>query len=149
MASITIRNSHKNLLLAAQIANDTGATFEETQLEITIKDSPELTVPRYCFDNNYVGGRTSGDIDRQWRGLLLNRKGYLKFFGEDEFILTDDPPQKGQANLLLRFPSPAEKEEAESWAERLGYNSLTEYILAAISNFNQSWTEKDEARQQD
>jgi hypothetical protein len=142
MASITLRNSHKNLLFAAQITNDTGASFEESQTGITIQDSPELTIPRYIFDENYVGGYTSGNRDQQWRSLLLNKKGYLKYFGDDEIILTDDPPQKGQTGFLLRFPTSAEKEQAESWAERLGYGSLTEYILAAITSFNQSWTEK-------
>lgn len=144
MASIKITNSHKNLLFAAAVANSTGAEFEEQGDWIIISDSPDLTIPHYEFTEIF-GNRVS---ESAWRSLLLNRTGYLKFFDDSEMILCDDPPKQGQANFLLRFPSPAEKRSAEQWAERAGYESLTEYILASVEAFNRSWVEKAGGQEQ-
>lgn len=138
MASIKIQNHHKNLLFAAALANSTGAEFEEQDTWIVISDSPELTIPHYEFSEIF-GTRVS---DNAWRSLLLNRTGYLKYFDDHEIVLCDDPPKQGQSNFLLRFPTPAEKRDAEEWAERAGFETLTDYILAAINDFNRSWSEQ-------
>lgn len=138
MASIRILNGHKNLIFAAAVANSTGAQFEEKGEYIEISDSPELTIPHYEFTEVF-GIRVS---DSAWRSLLLNRTGYLKFFDDTEIVLCDDPPKQGQSNFLLRFPTVAEKKSAEEWAERAGYETLTDYILAAIDAFNRNWSEQ-------
>ena len=43
--------------------------------------------------------------------------------------------------FLLRFPDAEEKALAKYWAERMGYPSLTAYILEAIVAYNQKWRE--------
>ena len=142
MASIKILKSHKNLIFAAAVSNSTGAQFEEQGEWIEISDSPELTIAHYDFTQVF-GIRVS---DNAWRSLLLNRTGYLKFFDDHEIILCDDPPKQGQGNFLLRFPTVAEKKSAEEWAERAGYESLTDYILASIDAFNRNWSEQVEKK---
>ena len=66
MASITIPHGHKNLLFAAMVANETEAEFEEDGRYITISDSPELVIPRYCFSQAFdPTGSKAQDRDRQ------------------------------------------------------------------------------------
>jgi hypothetical protein len=141
MASIKIKNNHENLIFAAAVANSTGANFEEQGEWIIIEDTPELTIPRYEFDDaiDFKADRDSDEIELAWRSLLLNRKGFLRFFDDHEIVLVDDPPKNGQSNFLLRFPTAAEKRQSEEWAERAGYDTLTSYILAAIDEFNKNW----------
>jgi len=140
MASITIQKSHKNLLLAAALANDTGATFEEDGDWITISDNPDLVIPRHCFSEALDPDgqrRARGDphLASAWRSLLLNRNGYLKYFGDVELILTDTKPSDPRPQFLLRFPDAEAKARAEVWAERSGYDTLTAFILDAIIQY--------------
>jgi hypothetical protein len=145
MASITIMHSHRNLLFAAEVANATGATFEEDGQWITISDSPQLEIPRYAFDHVFdpEGARAhrGENIERIWRSLLLNKRGHLVHFDEHEIVIADEKPAK-PAGFLLRFPSDEEKAQAEEWAERAGFDSLTAYILAAVEAFNRHWQEQ-------
>ena len=149
MASIRIQHGHKNLIFAAEVANQTGAEFEEEGQWIRIFDSPRLVIPRYCFTEAFdpEGQRArQGDsrLESAWRSMLLNKQGYLEYFGDDEIVITDEPPkeERKRPGFLLRFPNPETKAEAEEWAMRAGYDSLTEYILEAISAFTRSWKEK-------
>lgn len=145
MASITIPHGHKNLLFAAMVANETGAEFEEDGQYITISDSPELTIPRYCFsqvfDPTGSKARAGDQLESAWRSTILNKRGYLKSFTDFEIIVTDDKPKDKRPAFLLRFPDEAAKAEAEGWAERTGYGTLTAYILAAVDEFNNKWKE--------
>lgn len=149
MASITFQHSHKNLIFAAEVANQTGAEFEEKGQWITLSDSPRLIIPRYCFDEAFDADRRrarAGDdqLESAWRSLLLNKQGHLEYFGDDEISITDAPPkeERKRPGFLLRFPNQETKADAEEWAARAGYDSLTEYILEALAQFNRSWEEK-------
>jgi len=143
MASITIMANHRNLLFAAEIANDTGAEFSEEGQWITISDNPELSIPHYVFSGVFdPNGRRSDDpqLERAWRSLLLNKRGFLKYFGDDEIIISDeDPKEKGRPQFLLRFRSEDERAEVEEWATRAGFENLTAYILEAVNAFNDYW----------
>ena len=146
MASITIMQGQKNLVFAALVANETGATLEEDGQWITISDAPELTIPRYCFSQAFdPDGRRSerGDIRLTigWRSLLLNKQGHLAGFTDFEIVITDAPPGDKRPAFCLRFPDAEEKATAEEWAERMGFDSLTQYILGAVTAYNQSWRE--------
>lgn len=91
MASVTIMHGHKNLIFAALIANETGAKFREEGQWITIENSPALTIPRYAFDQAFdPEGRGDPRLERAWRALILNKTGYLKYFGDDEIYLVDE-----------------------------------------------------------
>lgn len=147
MASITIMHGHKNLIFAASVANETGAEFSEDGQWITISDSPELIIPRYCFDQALDPdgrGLSAGDnrLDNAWRSLLLNKRGHLVHFDDSEILISDEKPKDKRPQFLLRFPDEASKAEAEEWAERAGFSSLTDYILEAVTAFNQFWSEK-------
>lgn len=144
MASITIQAGQKNLIFAALVTNETGATFEEDGQWITISDAPELTIPHYCFSQAFdADGRRSerGDIRLMtgWRSLLANKRGHLMGFTDFEIVISDDPPAEKRPAFLLRFPDADEKALAEEWAERMGYPSLTAYILEAIAAYNQMY----------
>jgi len=141
MASITIMNGHKNLIFAASVANETGASFEEDGQWITITDAPELVIPEYCYRQAFdPDGRRAAQGDSRlasgWRSLLLNKRGHLRHFGDFEIVISDDKPQERRPAFLLRFPDAEEKARAEMWAERMGYPSLTAYILEAVAAFN-------------
>lgn len=145
MASITIQHSHKNLLFAAEVANQTGAEFEEQGQWITISDSPTLTIPHYCFSHAFdPDGRRArgGRMESAWRSLLLNKRGYLEYLGDDEIVITDDPPAEKRPATLLRWTAQSEKDEAEEFAERLGM-SLNEYIINAVVEWNRYYRERD------
>ena len=86
MASITIAHSHKNLIFAALVANQTGAKFRENGDSITINDSPELTLPGYCAREAW-----GEHEDSEWQSLLMNKSGHLHYFGWDEIIIGDQP----------------------------------------------------------
>jgi len=145
MASIKVQHSQRNLVFAAEVANDTGAEFTEDGGWITISDSPELTIPRYAFDHSFDpdGARAhrGEDLGRIWRSLLLNKQGHLVRFDDMEIVIADEKPAQ-RATFLLRFPSDAEKAATEEWAERAGFDSLTAYVLAALEAFNASWQEQ-------
>jgi len=151
MASITIMPGAKNLIFAAEVANQTGAKFEETQGDerieggwIKISDSPTLTIPRYCFDHalDPEGHRArDGRLESAWRSLLLNKRGHLAYFGDDEIVITDDPPAEKRPATLLRWSTQREKDEAEKWAGRLGM-SLNEYIVNAVAEWNRYYREQ-------
>lgn len=144
MASITIPHTHKNLIFAASVANETNATFDEGEQWIIISDEPTLTIPSYCF-RDAVGGDAYGpQHERAWRSLLLNKKGYLIYFGDDEITLSDEKPTEKRPSYLLRFDSEAQKDLAEKLASEMGYGDLREYLIAAVDNLNQQW---EEARQ--
>ena len=147
MASITIMHGHKNLIFAAEVANQTGAEFEENGQYITISDTPTLTIPRYCYDGAFDpdGQRQrQGDtqLENAWRSLLLNKQGYLVYFDESEIVISDEQPKDKRPQFLLRFPDEETKRETEEWAERMGYASLTEYILEAIDRLNKDWEQQ-------
>lgn len=148
MASITIQQGHKNLVFAHLVANETGAEVEENGQWITISDSPELAIPYYCFTQAFdpEGQRQArGDtrLDSAWRSLLLNKRGYLDRFTDFEILITDEKPKGDKRpQFLLRFPDEGTKQIAEQWAGRAGYNSLTDYIIAAIEAFNEQWSEQ-------
>jgi hypothetical protein len=147
MASITIMHGHKNLLFAAEVANQTGAEFEENGQWITITDTPTLTIPRSCYDDAFDPNgqrQRQGDsqLESAWRSLLLNKQGYLVYFGDDEIFISDEKPKDKRPQFLLRFPSDAEKQAAEEWAARAGFPSLTDYILEAVEAFNKVWSEQ-------
>ena len=137
MASIQFQTSAKNLIFAALVANETGATFREEGQNIIIEDSPTLTVPQYCFHQAFdpEGHRARTEparLESVWRSLLLNKSGYLRYFGDDEIVISDDPPEtEARPALLLRFANQEQKAEAESLAERRG-QSLTAFILEAV-----------------
>lgn len=137
MASITIPHGHKNLVFAACVANETNAQFEEDGEAIIISDSPELVIPSYCF-RDAMGGRAQPG-DRAWRSLILNKDGYLKYFGDDEIVISDTKPSDKRPSYLLRFESEAQKQVTEQWATDLGYDDLRQYLLAAIEAYNASW----------
>lgn len=144
MASITIQAGHKNLLFAAEVANETGAEFEEEGQWITISDSPTLTIPHYCFRQAFdPDGRRARDgrLESAWRTLLLNKRGHLQYFGDDEIVITDDPPKEKRPATLLRWTAQREKDEAEQFAARLGM-SLNEYILNAVAEWNFYYSEQ-------
>jgi len=144
MASITIPAGHKNLLFAAEVANQTGAELEENGQWITISDSPTLTIPNYCFIEAFdpMGQRAhDGRLESAWRSLLLNKRGHLAYFGDDEIVITDDPPKEKRPATLLRWSAQSEKDEAERWAGRLGM-SLNEYILNAVAEWNFYYSEQ-------
>jgi hypothetical protein len=147
MASITIQHGHKNLVFVANVANQTGAEFEEKGQWITLSDNPRLVIPRYCFDQAFDPEhkrRNDSQLESAWRSLLLNKQGYLEYFGDDEISITDEPPkeERKRPSFLLRFPDQETKSEAEEWAMRAGYDSLTEYVLEALERFNRSWEQK-------
>jgi hypothetical protein len=147
MASITIMHEHKNLIFAAEVANQTGAEFEEDGQWITITDTPTLTIPRSCYDDAFDPNgqrQRQGDsqLESAWRSLLLNKQGFLVHFDDFEIIITDEKPKADRPQFLLRFPTQAEKGEAEKWAARAGFSSLTDYILEAVKAFNKSWSEQ-------
>ena len=138
MASITIMAGSKNLIFAAEVANQTGAEFHEEGQWIVIEDSPTLTIPGYCFhhafDPESRRARTEpAQLESIWRSLLLNKQGYLIYFGDDEIVISDDPPKApARPALLLRFASQEQKAEAETLAEQLS-QSLTAFVLEAVS----------------
>jgi len=144
MASITIQHGHKNLIFAAEVANQTGAKFEENGQRITISDSPDLVIPRYCFDHAFdpdgQRGR-DGRLERAWRSLLLNKSGRLVHFTDHEIVITDDKPAEKRPATLLRWSTQREKDEAEKWAGRLGM-SLNEYIVNAVAEWNRYYRER-------
>lgn len=141
MASITIKNSHKNLLFAACVANQTGASFEESGEWLIISDQPTLTIPHYCTRD--AGWDPAAPANNSaWRSLLLNKSGHLIHFDDSEIVISDEKPQEKRPGYLLRFDSQAQKDLAEQWAGQLGYSDLREYILAAIEALNRSWEEK-------
>lgn len=153
MASITILNGHKNFLFAAKVKEETGASFEEGDQLIVISNSPDLVIPRYCFSQVFDpdGSRCQrGDptLEMGWRSLLLNRQGYLRYFADGEFAISDDPPAEKRPAILLHFRDVEEKALAKEWAERLEFPSLTSYIRQAITAYNQMWRERagDEIR---
>jgi hypothetical protein len=144
MASITIMHSTKNLIFAAEVANQTGAEFEEEGQWIKIYNSPTLEIPEYCFREAFDPRGTRGDtsqLESVWRSLLLNKVGYLVYFGDDEIVLSDTNPKEKpkRPQFLLRFNAEDTKDNAELWAERAGYDSLTSYINAAVEAFNEKW----------
>jgi len=148
MASITIQHGHKNLIFAANVANQTGAEFEEDGQWITISDSPRLVIPRYCFDEAFDPDRRrsrQGDdqLESGWRSVLLNKRGHLEYFGDDEISITDGPPkeERKRPGFLLRFPNQEAKERTEQWAARSGY-TMTEFLLEAAERFCQFWEEQ-------
>ncbi len=147
MASITIMHGHKNLIFAAEVANQTGAEFTEDGQWITISDSPTLTIPRHCYNEAFdPDGRRAGRGDTQlenaWRSLLLNKRGYLVEFSDYEIVISDEQPQDKRPQFLLRFPDEEMKRKTEDWAARMGYGSLTEYILEAIDRLNKDWEQQ-------
>jgi len=144
MASITIMHGQKNLIFAAKVANETEAEFEENGEWITISDSPELTIPRYCFDDavdpdGQRRKRLDSQLESDWRSLLLNKQGHLKHFDDYEIVITDEKPKSERPQFLLRFPDEDTKTRAEEWAERSGFPSLTDFILEAVSGFCDFW----------
>ena len=144
MASITIQQSHKNLIFAALVTDQTGATFKEEGSWITIEDSPRLTIPHYCFSQAFdLEGQRSrvGDsrLESAWRSLLLNKRGHLIRFDDYEIVLADEKPDP--AAFLVRFPDSELKAAAELWAAR-GNFSLNSYILEAIERANRFWEEQ-------
>lgn len=148
MASVTIQHGHKNLLFAANVARETGAEFEENGQWITISDSPRLTIPRYCFDEAFDADRRQSmrgndQLESAWRSVLLNKKGHLEYFGDDEITITDDPPkeERKRPGFLLRFPNQEAKERVEEWAVRSGY-TLTDFLLDAADRYCQFWQEQ-------
>jgi len=146
MASITIQHGHKNLVFAASVANETGAEFEENGQWITISDSPELTIPRYCFNQAFDpdGSRShhGENLESIWRSLLLNKKGFLVYFGDTEIYISDNKPKDPRPQFNLRWPDQETRDRAQEWANRAGFESLTAYIVAAVDAFNASWAEK-------
>lgn len=142
MASIKIQNGHKNLLFAAAVANSTGAEFREDGQWIIIEDSPELTIPHYDFIQAFDpdGRRDAGQLESAWRSLILNKSGYLRVFDDSEIIVNDEQPKDRRPQFLLRFPSVEAKAQAEGWADRAGFGTLTDYINAAIEAFGQYWS---------
>ena len=146
MASVTLMAGHRNLVFASLVANETGATFDEQGEWITITDTPDLTIPRYCFEQAFdlAGTRDRGQLESAWRSVLLNKRGYLLRFDESEILISDDKPTDKRPAFLLRFPDDQTKADAESWAERAGFSSLTEYILGAITAFNRGWEERSQ-----
>ena len=142
MASITIQHSHRNLLFAAQVATETGASFEESGQWITISQSPILEIPRYIFNQNFdQPNRDQPWLERVWRSLTLNKRGYLIGFSDTEIVISDDPPKSVKAPFLLRFPDEEAKAEAEAWAKRLN-QTLTDYLLDAVIAYNAHWQEQ-------
>lgn len=146
MASIKIQHGHKNLLLAANVARETGAEFEEDGQWITITDSPRLTIPRYCFDQAFdpdYKRRNDSQLESAWRSLLLNKVGHLEYFDDHEITITDEPPkeERKRPGFLLRFPDPETKERTEEWAARTGY-TLTDFLLDAAERYIQFWEEQ-------
>ena len=144
MASITIQQSHKNLIFAALVANETGATFKEEGSWITIEDSPCLEIPHYCFSQAFDpedqrGLRGDSRLGSAWRSLLLNKRGHLIRFDDYEIVIADEKPE--QTAALVRFPNPAVKSTAALWAERINM-SLNSYILDAIERANRFWEEQ-------
>lgn len=145
MASITIQHGHKNLIFASLVATETGAQFEENGDWITISDNPELVIPEYCFRQAFdPDGRRSqrGDtqLDSAWRSLLLNKKGYLVTFTDFEIIVSDTKPHEDKRpQFLLRFPDDGAKTRAEEWSQRAGFDTLTAFILDAITTHCNFW----------
>lgn len=138
MASITIQQGHKNLIFAAQVANETGATFEEEGQSITISDSPRLEIPRYCFDQAFDpdgrrGSRYDPQLESAWRSLLLNKRGYLVYFGDAEIVISDDKPSEAPS-MLVRFHTAAEKERVDTTAAHVDM-SLNEFALTALEHY--------------
>jgi len=148
MASVTIQHGHKNLIFAANVANQTGAEFEEDGQWITISDSPRLVIPRYCFDEAFDADRRRsmrGDdqLESAWRSVILNKRGYLEYFGDDEITITDELPkeERKRPGFLLRFPDQETKERVEEWAARSGY-TLTDFLLEAAERYVRFWEEQ-------
>lgn len=141
MASVTIVQGRKNLMLGAEVANDTGAVFEEDGQWITISDGPILTIPRSSFNKAFDpdGRRNHAQLEQSWRSLLLNKRGHLIAFNDSEIVISDEKPSTERPQFLLRFPVPAAKTSAEEWAKRAGFDSLTSFVLAAVENFCQVW----------
>jgi len=103
-----------------------------------------LTIPRYCFDHAFdpEGQRVrDGRLESAWRSLLLNKRGHLEYFGDDEIVIADDPPKDKKVATLLRWTAQSEKDEAEAFAERLGM-SLNEYIVNAVAEWNRYYREQ-------
>lgn len=141
MASITIMVGHRNLIFAAKVKEETGAEFSEDGQWITITNAPTLEIPRYCFSQAFDSdGRRAqqgdGSLMSAWRSLLRNKRGHLVSFDDCEIVISDDPPAEKRPATLLRWPDVDEKALAEEWAERMGYPSLTAYILEAIAAYN-------------
>lgn len=138
MASITIQHGHKNLIFAAQVANETGATFEENGQWITISNSPDLEIPRYAFDEAFDpdrrrAARADIQLESAWRALLVNKCGYLIHFDDYEIVIGDDKP--GDApSMLVRFHTAAEKERMDDVAKKVNL-SLNEFALTAIEHY--------------
>ena len=149
MATITIQHGHKNLIFAANVANETGATFEENGNWITISDTPELVIPEYCFRQAFDpdgrrGQRDDPQLASAWRSLLLNKQGYLVHFDDSEILISDTKPQEKdkRPQFLLRFPDQDARDRAEKWASRAGFDSLTAFINEAIAAYCNFWQEK-------
>lgn len=143
MASITLLHSHKNLIFACSLTEQTGAEFEEDGQKIIIRGMPELVIPHYCFSEVFDphGQKDHAYLERAWRSLLLNKLGYLKHFSNHEIIISDQKPQDKRPQFLLRFPDVETKQATEERAAKMGYNSLTAYVLDAITMLNKSWSE--------
>lgn len=144
MASITIQQSHKNLIFAALVADHCGASFREEGQWITIERDEALEIPHYlfieAFDPDGSRSRRYDDsLERAWRSLLLNKRGYLRSFSDQEIYITDDAPEEKRPAYVLRWNSQGQYEQAQEWAERAGYTDLRSYILEAIEQFNRWW----------
>jgi hypothetical protein len=102
MASITIQHGHRNLIFAARVAAHVGAEFEEIgQQWIEISAEPTLTIPKYIFDEVFDPDghkQARGDLQysRAWQSLILNKRGYLTYFGDDEIIISDEKLKRGK-----------------------------------------------------
>ena len=91
MASIRIINQSKNLIFAAEVANQTGAEFREEGQWVIIENSPILTISRYVFNNVFEPRKES---ESAWRSLLLNKTGHLVKYAADEIVISDKKDMK-------------------------------------------------------
>jgi hypothetical protein len=148
MATIRIQNEEYNHQFVVSLAADQGYTWSEENGWLVVHGNPSLRIPRQTFDAVFdPTGTRAGDpaLRRQWRSLIINREGHLEYFGEDKIVIRDRPAET-RPQFLIRFPDADTKAQAELWASRAGYESLTDYILAAIEMYNELWAEhaKDE-----
>lgn len=136
----------------AQEAQKSGLHVEELDGgAFTIEDSPKLEIPFSMFEKavarqpsvfkNVAFYKRVSMIEVAWRNLVVNREGYLTHLDLEKFIITDKAPGKS-SNFLVRFPTEGMKREAEEWARLTGHTTLTDYILKALTSYNNMWMER-------
>ena len=123
---------------------------------ITIRSDSEVVIEYSWFDeavnsSGLTRGMTYHEESAQrgmwWRGLMLNRQGFIEGFSKERIVLSTQTPIK-PFSFLVRFPNEETKRFAEEWAETLEYGTMTDYIIAAMDDFNQRWLAEHSRTQQ-